>query len=217
VCAGDSRRHRLGSGSKRAEERARIVAGIARALSERGYAGLDSEQLLRYCGVSRERFEAHFESCEQGLIAAQEAFLDRLWLEVEGACDASREWAVNVRAAVAAALLFLAEAAALARVFAVEATAVSLAANARQFARLESFADLLSDGRNVHPRAAAMPPTTERALIGGIASIVADRLLSEEAQDLVRLEPQLSEFVLLPFLGPAEARRVVRLPRGQDG
>jgi hypothetical protein len=55
-----------------------------------------------------------------------------------------------------------------------------------------------------------MPPTTERALIGGVASIVADRLLSEEPRSLVDLEPQLAEFLLLPYLGRTEASRFAR-------
>jgi AcrR family transcriptional regulator len=188
-------------------ERGKIVTAIAKAVAEYGYAQLTVEQVIAYAGVAPGQFEAHFQSLEQGLLAAQEHFLDRLRLEVASACDADRAWPDNVRAALEAALAYLADANAMARGFAVEATAASLAASERQYAAMETFADLLREGRRFYPQAAEMPPETERALIGGIASIVSDRLLSEEPQALISLEPQLAEFLLVPYLGRAEASR----------
>jgi AcrR family transcriptional regulator len=176
-------------------------------VAEYGYTQLTLEQVIVYAGVTAEEFEAHFQSLEQGLIAAQEDFFERLRLEVATACDLDRDWPGNVRSALEAALAYVAEANAMARGFAVEATAVSLAACERQYAAMETLADLLREGRRFYPRAAEMPPTIERALIGGIASIVSDRLLSEEPQALAALEPQLAEFLLLPYLGRAEASR----------
>lgn len=191
-------------------ERDRIVTAIAKAVAEHGYAHLTLEVVLTYAGVSRQTFASHFDSLEQGLVAAQDEFLNRLRLEIAAACELDRPWADNVRAALEAGLLYLAEASALARVFTVEATAASLAASERQFATLDGLAEMLSEGRRFFPRAAAMPPATERALVGGIASIVSDRLLSEEPRTLVDLEPQLAEFILLPYVGRSEASRIAR-------
>ncbi|MDQ2631072.1 MAG: hypothetical protein M3Y75_08880 [Actinomycetota bacterium] len=188
-------------------ERGKIVTAIAKAVAEYGYVQLTVEQVLAYAGVTPEEFEAHFESLEQGLLAAQEDFLERLRLEVATACDLDRAWPDNVRAALDAALAYVADANAMARGFAVEATAASLAASERQYAALETFADLLRQGRRFYPRAAEMPPETERALVGGVASIVSDRLLSEEPQALVALLPQLTEFLLVPYLGRDAASR----------
>jgi AcrR family transcriptional regulator len=191
-------------------ERDRIVAAIARAVAEYGYAGADLEQVLRRAGVSDERFGAYFGSLEQGLAAAQEAFLDQVRLEAASACDLERPWAENVRAALDAVLVYLTEAHELARGFTVEATAAGLAAGERHFAALEGLAELLRQGRRFHPHAEEMPEAIERALIGGVASIVSARLLSEEPRTLVALEPQLAEFLLLPYLGRAAASRLAR-------
>lgn len=188
-------------------QRGKIVTAIARAIAEYGYAQLTLEQVLSYAGVTAEEYEAHFQSLEQGVVAAQEDFLERLRLEVATACEVDRAWPDNVRAALEAALGYLAEANAMARGFAVEATAASLAACERQYATLETLADLLREGRRFYPQAAEMPPAIERALVGGIASIVSARLLSEEPQALVDLEPQLAEFLLVPYLGRSEANR----------
>lgn len=191
-------------------ERGKIVTAIARAVAEYGYSQLTLEQVLSDAAVSAEGFEAQFDSLEQGLIAAQDDFLQRLRLEVASACEVDRPWPDQVRAALDAALSYLADAHALARGFVVEATAASLVASERQFAALEDFTELLREGRRLYPEAAGMPASTERALIGGIASIVCDRLLAEEHQALARLEPQFAEFLLVPYLGRAEASRFAR-------
>ena len=190
-----------------AGERGKIVTAIAKAVAEYGYAQLTVEQVLSHAGVTAEEFEAHFGSLEQGLIAAQEDFLERLRLEVAAACDLDRAWPDNVRAALHAALAYVADANAMARAFAVEATAASLVASERQYSALETLANLLREGRRIYPGAAEMPPAIERALVGGVASIISDRLLSEEPQALIDLEPQLAEFLLVPYLGRAEASR----------
>jgi AcrR family transcriptional regulator len=189
-------------------QRERIVAAFAKAASEHGYAELTVEHVLRYAGVPRSTFDAHFQSKEQGLIAAQDAFLGRLWLDVVSACDSAVEWPLKVRVALAAVLASLVEAHDLARVFAVEAVAASLAAAERQFAALDQFAELLGEGRRLYPDAASLPDVTERALVGGIASIVSGHLLMEDSQAIPRLEDQLVELVLIPYLGEGEARRV---------
>jgi AcrR family transcriptional regulator len=192
------------------DERSQIVAAIARAVAEYGYAGVRMDSVLRQAEVSDDRFRAHFTNLEQGLVAAQEAFLEQVRLEVALACDLDRPWTENVCAALNAVLVYVTEASDLARGFTVEATASSLAASERHYAALAALADLLRQGRRFHPRAEEMPDAVEQALIGGIASIVSARLLTEEPQTLLDLEPQFAEFLLLPYLGRAEAGRVAR-------
>jgi AcrR family transcriptional regulator len=199
----------LAAGPGRIEgQRELLVAAFNKAAAEHGYAQLEVEQVLRYAGVSRATFDAHFENKEQALVAAQDAFFERLWLDVIGACDGSAAWPLKVRAALAAALGSLAEASSLARVFAIEAAAVSLAAAERQFAALDRFATLLRDGRAVYPDSASLPEATERALVGGIASILSAHLLIEEPRAIPALEGQLVELLLIPYLGEGEARRI---------
>jgi AcrR family transcriptional regulator len=185
-----------------------VVAAFARAAADRGYARLRTADVARYAGVSLGEVEGYFESVEQGLAAAQQAFLDRLRLDAVAACEEPGEWPLRVRAALGAVLTSLVEASAVARAFSVEATAASLAAANRQLAALERFAAMLEEGRRHHPAAASLPAVTERVLIGGVASIVSARLLAEEAAALPALEPELLELLLLPYLGEAEARRI---------
>jgi AcrR family transcriptional regulator len=189
------------------EERERLIAAISRAAGEQGYDKLTVEHVVLFAGVTPTTFYKHFASTEQGLMAAFDAFLDRLWLEVYAVCETDAEWPQKVRAALDVTLSYLVEASNVARVFAVEAAA-NLAATERQFAAVESFAAMLRGGRRLYPRAAELPAPTERTLIGGIASIISGHLLAEEPQVLSDLEPELTELVLMPYLGQTEAKRV---------
>ncbi len=191
-------------------ERSRLVVAFTKAAGEHGYAGLQLGQVVRYAGVSRATLDTHFKTKEQGLLAAQNAFLDRLWVDVLGACEIPGEWSLRVQAALRAVLSSLVEASNLARVFAVEAPGASPAAAERQFRTLDELAVLLRDGRRHHPVAASLPSATERALVGGIASIVTAHLLVEEPRAIHDLETELVELVLIPFLGETAARRVAR-------
>lgn len=191
-----------------ARDRDRLVAAFAKAAADHGYADLTIEQVVAYSGLPREIFDLHFESKEQGLVAAQDVFLERLMLEAAGACNEGETWPQQVRAGLGAVLTAMVEASSLARVFAIEATAASLVAAERQFAALDEFATLLHSGREHIPAAASLPASTERGLVGGISSIVSVHLLMEEPQAIPRLEPELVEFLLIPFVGEVEARRV---------
>ncbi|HEY6730096.1 MAG TPA: TetR/AcrR family transcriptional regulator [Solirubrobacterales bacterium] len=205
VAGGESQR---GGSGPADPERDRLIAAFGKAASEHGYRDLTVDQVARYAGTSRARIEAHFGTKEQGLVAAQDAFLERLWLDVLDACEAVEDWPVKVRAALRSVIASLVEASALARVFAVEATAASFAAAERQLAILDGFANMLRGGRQLYPAASALPSITERAMVGGIASIISGYLLAEEPQALSTLEPDLVELILIPYIGPDQAHRI---------
>jgi AcrR family transcriptional regulator len=185
-----------------------VISAFGKAVAEQGYRGLTLDAVARTAGMPKARIEVHFATTESGLIAAQEAFLDRLWLEVVVACKAPAAWPRQVSAGLASAIGSLAEASAQARVFTVEATGVSLAAAERHFAAIDQFASLLAEGRKRYPRAGSLPVLAERTLIGGVASIAAATLLAEDPAALSLQLPQLTEMLLIPYLGEAEARLV---------
>jgi AcrR family transcriptional regulator len=196
--------------SKTAEidTRRRLLSAFTKVASERGYSRVEIATVCRYAGVPRATFDECFAGVEDALLAAQEAFLHRLWLEIEAACEAAEEWPAGVRAAVVAVLDALVESSASARVFAIEAPGASLAAASLQFSALDRAADLLREGRRRYPRAGNLPEATERSLVGGTVSIVSQHLLGENAAAIARLQAQLVELLLSPYLGEEQARRV---------
>jgi AcrR family transcriptional regulator len=199
-------------GGRSGSERDRLLAAIIRSLAdEEGSAGLTAARVSHYSGLPEASYRRYFPSRDDAFIAAFDVFADRLWREVSIVREAQPDWPSQVRAAVEVALTLLSEASALARVLAIEGPAVAgLPASQRQFAVLESYSALLREGRDLYPVARGLPPLTERVLIGGVASIVFAHLLAEEPETIAALAPELTEVLLAPFLGLAEARRVAR-------
>jgi hypothetical protein len=140
--------------------------------------------------------------------AAFEAAFARLQVRLEMACAAGGPWPARAAAAVRQGLEFAAtdpDAAGL-------LTSTALAHGADGVARYERLmaylAGLLVEGRELSPHGADLPPTTERSLAGGLATIVANRADSRRAAELPALHAELVQFVLTPYLGTGEARRI---------
>jgi hypothetical protein len=81
---------------------------------------------------------------------------------------------------------------------------------ARRWALLERLGQMLAAGRLERPGGDELPDLTEQLLVGACAGTIFPRLLGDEATSLPGLAPDLTELVLLPYLGPAEARAWAR-------
>lgn len=71
-------RHKLSRDEVVNDQRDRIIAAMAEAMAEHGYAATPVAEILRRAGVSRETFYEQFASKQDCFIAAHEAALDRL-------------------------------------------------------------------------------------------------------------------------------------------
>lgn len=111
-------------------------------------------------------------------------------------------WPSGVAASIRAALAFAARA----PVAANEALANGREGYARYDGMLDHFAERLLPGRALRPEGQHLPAIIEKALVGGIAVLVAQRL--DQAGELPVLAPEAIQFVLTPYLGVVEARRV---------
>jgi hypothetical protein len=80
--------------------------------------------------------------------------------------------------------------------------------NARYQELLGAAAGVLASLRAERPEAASLPAMTECALLGGLATLLARRLQAGAAEELQVLAPEAIEFVLTPYLGALEARRL---------
>ncbi len=76
------------------------------------------------------------------------------------------------------------------------------------------LAPYLREGRELSAEADSFPESTERGLIGSIASQIGRKASGGEAADLPSLLPDLVQFALTPYLGAAEARRIGREDAG---
>lgn len=143
-------------------------------------------------------------------VAAFESAFARLQVRVEEACAAEADWPQAVAAGIRATLDFAAGARDDADTLTNRALAQGSAGAARHRRLVAYAAGLLEPGREERIDAGSPPAVLEPALAGGIAFLVAHHLARGEERELPGLAPEAIEFVLTPYLGAEEARRVAR-------
>jgi AcrR family transcriptional regulator len=191
-------------------QRERLIAGLAEAVAEKGYAAVTLSDIVRHAKVSRRVFYANFESKEQCFLAAFEVVVDHLRELVAAAVEPVEGWLAKAIAATRATLAFFAAEPDLARLCLVESRAAGPAVSARFNEAVGEMAPLLRRGRTERPEGERLPDSTEDSTIGSLVSLVYRKVAAGEAARLEDLLPDCAELVLLPYLGPAEATRLAR-------
>jgi AcrR family transcriptional regulator len=187
------------------EERERLTDAVTRIGTERGFRGIDAEQVARRSGVPVEEFHRHFRSVDQCVMAAFERFAEDLLEQVDEACVEAVDWPDTVRRGVEAAFEFVAELEPVARLFAVDVARVGPAAIEFRQASIERAALRLKHGRLLYPAAADLPDALERTLIAGVVTNVSAHLLREEREMLAEAEAEVVEVLLAPYIGVDQA------------
>jgi AcrR family transcriptional regulator len=206
-------RHRIPPEEVAENQRQRLIVAMARSIALRGYAATSVDRVLEGSGVSRGTFYELFGNRHECLVATHEASLESLMGRISVACAGQRGWAAQVRAGVGAVVEFADRAPDQARLLALDALAADAQSSRRALAVVDQFAEMLRSGREHYPKAAKLPPVTERALVGSIAMAIGCQLL--EGQSPAGLEGQLVYLVLTPYLGAAAAKRIAR-PSGAE-
>lgn len=191
-------------------QRERLIAGLAEAIAEHGYAGTTIAHITREAAVSRRTFYEHFASKDECFVAAYDTVMEELRERVAEGFAAADEWARGVKAAIAAMLGFLSAEPSLARLCMVEALVAGPVVVERYDAAIQSFVPYFRSGRKDRPPEVLerLSPTTEEALVGGMVSLISRRVLAGRTAELVDLLPDLVEFVLTPYLGGAAAAEI---------
>jgi len=190
-------------------QRARLFGAVATVLDSRGYAGATVSAVAREAEISKSDFYSHFASKDHCFLAAYDAAVERLRSEVLTACESRGEWAERVCAGLAAALAALAAAPAEANLLLVEGLCAGPEVCDRFRRAVASFAPYMREGAPGPAVAGAAPVAADEAVVGGVASLLGRRVLAGEGRQLPRFFPELAEFALSPYLGVAEARRII--------
>lgn len=190
-------------------QRERLIAGLAEAVAEKGYAAVTLTDIVKAAKVSRRVFYANFEGKEQCFLAAFEVVVDHLRELVAEAVEGIEDWPRQAIATTRAVLSFLASEPDLARLCLVESRAAGPAVTARFNEAVGEMAPLLAQGRAERPEGKRLPDSTEDSTIGSLVSLAHRKVAAGEAAQLEQLLPDCAELVLLPYLGPTEAARQV--------
>jgi hypothetical protein len=137
-----------------------------------------------------------------------ESAFARLQIRIETACAGEDEWAGQVAAAVRVAFSFAAAHPEIAVTLTSEVLANGRAGYARYDRMLSHFGEQLRPGRALHPEGEWLPEITEKAMVGGLVTLVAQRVDTGREAELPAIAADAIQFVLTPYLGAEEARLV---------
>lgn len=145
--------------------------------------------------------QRQFTSAFEGAFAA-------LQVELEEACGSAEGWPREVAAAVRAGLEFAAADPEAAQLLTNEALARGADGIARYERLIAYLAERLLPGREMGADGERLPSITERAMAAGVVMTAAQAVDQDRASELPALTPQAIQFVLTPYLGSEEARRI---------
>jgi len=190
-------------------QRERLLAALAECLEEKGYERTTVSSIGKRAGVSKSDFYKQFESKDACFIAAYDDAVERIRAVVLAACAEREDWATGVLAALTDLLNLLAAEPAQTQLVLVEGLRAGRGVYDRYQVALQSFVPYLRDGAPSPPGSTSPPPATDEAVVGGIASLLARRVLAGETKTMPGLLSEIAEFALTPYVGTAEARRII--------
>jgi AcrR family transcriptional regulator len=189
-------------------QRARIVAALAEETAEKGYRAVTVADIVKRAGIARNTFYENYGSKEDCFLAAQQFAMSAALERVVTAAGEIDDWPRRVRAGLTAFLAYVVEEPALARTCMVESLSAGPASVEYYEESQQAFVSLFRLGRDVSPHGGDLPATLEEALIGGVFWIVYQRLIGPEPERIGELLPELTEFILAPYLGPDAASEI---------
>ncbi|HMC50722.1 MAG TPA: helix-turn-helix domain-containing protein [Solirubrobacterales bacterium] len=190
-------------------QRERLLAALAECLEEKGYDRTTVSAIGKRAGVSKSDFYKQFESKDACFVAAYDDAVERIRVVVLAACTERKDWANGVLAALAALLDLFAAETAQTQLVLVEGLRAGRGVYDRYQVALQSFVPYLTDGAPTQASGSRPPQAIDEAVVGGIASLLARRVLAGATQTMPGLLPEIAEFALTPYLGTAEARRII--------
>jgi len=157
-------------------QRERLVAAVAEALSEKGYAETSVADLTRGAGISTATFYKLFAGKLECVLEAHRELLERLLEELDRACGEAEGQEVKLRTGARTVLALFAADPPTARLLTVEVLALGRAGAERNDAAIEAFAE----------RSGAAWP-----VVAGAAALIGKTVLAGEAGSLPGLEDDL--------------------------
>lgn len=192
-------------------QRRRLLSAMMEVLVEHGYEGATVGRVCKRAGVSRRTFYDLYDEREDCLLDAFEAGVERLTARVVPAYMGEKSWREGVRAALLGLLEYFDAEPALARLCLVETLKGGPPVLARRRAVVDALTSAIDAGRE-QTKAADPPPLTAESVVGGAISVIHTRLGMSGARPLIELTGPLMSMIVLPYLGPAAARKELERP-----
>lgn len=188
-------------------QRERLIASFVALVGEVGYSGATITAVTEGAGVASRTFYKFFTTIEECCVAAfEKAVTDLRPLLIE-AYMGEEDWPLQIRAVLVALLEDFAEVPDVARLLTVEPFVAGPEIAGRHKTGIEEMVPYLRQGRELRAGEEPLPETAERGILGALNSMIGRQVLAGKGEELTELLPDLTQFVLTPYLGAAAARR----------
>lgn len=189
-------------------QRERLIASFVALVGELGYSAVTITAITEGAGVASRSFYKYFDTVDDVCVAAFEKGVEDLRPLVAEAYRGEAAWPQRIRAVIAAFLADFAEYPELARLLTAEPFAAGPEIARMHKAAIEELVPFLRAGRELRDGGEPLPDTAERGILGALNSMVGRQVTAGRGEQLEELLPDLTQFVLTPYLGAAEARRI---------
>jgi AcrR family transcriptional regulator/DNA-binding MarR family transcriptional regulator len=209
-------------------QRARLLAAMVEIAAEQGLTGATVAQVVARAGVSRRTFYELFEDREGCYLAAMDDAIARASDCVLPAYHSGDGWAERLRLALTALLCFLDVERDAGRLLIVGSLGAGANALERRRRVLAQIITAIDRGRSEVKGGSDLPPLTAEGVVGGALSVIHARLIacpppgsprSGEPGPARGACPRMEELtgplmgtIVLPYLGPAAARKELARP-----
>lgn len=183
-------RHGIPSAMVAEHQRLRLIAGMAEALADHGYARITTTIVSEQAGVSSGTFYKHFGNIWDCLLAAYVTGADRLCEEIEASCATGDGDLEPLEAGVDAALTLFATEPQLGRLLCAQAPREASALCTARRLLVSRLAAMLRRARGPAGEA-PHPQGLDERLIDATLAFLHTRLAAEEFEALPELGPEL--------------------------
>ena len=181
-------------------------------VAEQGAANTAVSHIVARSGVSRRTFYEIFKDREDCFLAAFDEAVRRIAAVVVPAYEQPGTWRAKMREALTTLLGSLTADAALGRLVIVESLAAGPGARLRRHSVLDQIIFVVDEGRAEGKAGADPPALTAEGIVGGVLSVLHTRLSDTDTDSLTDLTGPLMGMIVLPYLGPAAARKEIERP-----
>jgi AcrR family transcriptional regulator len=196
-----------------------MLAAMVELAAERGAGNVTVAHVVARSGVSRRTFYEVFNDREDCFLAAFDEAIRHLASIVVPAYEQPSRWREQIRAGLTALLQFLDYERGAGRLLVVETLGAGPKALERRQRWLAQVIVAVDRGRGEAKRGDGRPPLTAEGIVGAVLAVIHARLsrdmgglLEEKPAPFVELASPLMGMIVLPYLGPAAARRELERP-----
>jgi AcrR family transcriptional regulator len=202
-------RHGLSREYVARNQRDRLTRAAIAVLYEEGYDKTTVAAITRRASVSKSDFYKSFQTKDDCLYGAYDEAVQRLRESVKGSGVDNGDWGKRIHTNLATLLTFLANNPAIARLVMVEGFQIGRGIGDRHREAIRSLTAAIHDGAPDAIDGRALPQLIDEAVVSGTVSLITQRILEGETEQLHKFLPEIAEFALSPYLGVDEARRAI--------